>query len=179
MKLMALAAALSAVACSAAPSNVITGPRPTSYRVHVSPDFTADQQAIAVAAVDAWVAAVPGLTLDVDVSWVNSDGIQLRPEWGLPLETGRKSDELGETDYLSASSATCKIDVDWATDFAASVGADPAIVPTWLLWTFEHELGHAMMGPLHLMTSARMLPSLNGQPADITPADVAHFWETR
>jgi len=178
MKLMALAAALSAVACSAAPSNVITGPRPTSYRVHVSPDFTAAEQAVAIAAVKAWVAAVPGLQLDYDVS-LATDGIQLRPEWGLPLETGRKSDELGETDYLSASSATCKIEVDWVTDFAASVGADQAIVPTWLLWTIEHELGHAMMGPLHLATVARMLPSLNGQPADITAADVAHFWETR
>jgi len=179
VKSAAIAVALSTVACSAAPSNIITGPRPKSYRVHVSPDFTADQQAIAVAAVDAWVAAVPGLTLDVDVSWVNSDGIQLRPEWGLPLETGRGNEELGHTEYQSASAATCEIDVDWATDYAASVGADPAIVPTWLLWTFEHELGHAMMGPLHLMTSARMLPSLNDQPKDITADDVAHFWETR
>jgi len=178
VKSAALAVALSTVACSAAPSNITTGPRPTSYRVHVSPDFTADQQAIAVAAVDAWVAAVPGLQLDYDVS-LDTDGIRLIPEWGLPLETGRKSDELGETDYLSASSATCKIEVDWVADYAASVGVDPAIVPTWLLWTFEHELGHAMMGPLHLATVARMLPSLNGQPADISPADVAHFWETR
>jgi hypothetical protein len=158
------------------------------YQIMLDTSLSATQVEQVIQGGDAWMQAVPGLTLDYTVSSCNSYG-----EWQhticVFLDTG--SAPMSATYHEPALATT-----EWSHGFLAaptSVDADSATVHVWQSTldqqtqpdTFSnavrHELGHAFTHTSrHIGAGNLMYGEETGLSAEgITSADVDYFWSAR